>query len=127
MRALLLVALGSAFGGAARHWVAEMIGSRVGETFPWGTVAVNVTGSCAIGVLAAFNDSPRIALSPEARQLLMVGVLGGYTTFSSFSLQTLRLMQGGDWIRAAGNVVGSVIVCLVAVAVGYRLARMLGG
>ncbi|MGH8020643.1 MAG: fluoride efflux transporter CrcB [Opitutaceae bacterium] len=127
MRALLLVALGSAFGGAARHLVAGMIGSRLGETFPWGTVVVNVLGSCAIGVLAAFSDSPRVALSLEARQFLMAGVLGGFTTFSSFSLQTLRLMQEGDWTRAMGNVVVSVVVCLAAVAAGYRLARLVGG
>ena len=126
MRAILLVVLGSALGGAARYWVSGLVAVRVGETFPWGTLTVNVLGSCAIGVLAAFTDSARIALSVEARQFLMVGLLGGFTTFSSFSLQTLRLMQDGDWSRALGNAAASVIVCLAAVAAGYRLARMLG-
>jgi CrcB protein len=126
MRAILLVALGSAFGGVARHWVSGLVATRVGETFPWGTLVVNVVGSGAIGVLAAFADSARLALSVEARQFLMIGVLGGFTTFSSFSLQTLRLMQDGDWGPAFGNVLGSVLVCLVAVAVGYRLARLAG-
>lgn len=126
MRAVLLIALGSAFGGVARHWVSGVVAARVGETFPWGTLVVNVVGSALIGVLAAFADSARIGLPTEARQFLMVGVLGGFTTFSSFSLQTLRLMQDGDWARAAGNVLLSVAVCLVAVAMGYRLARLAG-
>ena len=98
----------------------------MGETFPWGTLAVNIVGSLFIGILAAFGDSARVGLPPEARQFLMIGVLGGFTTFSSFSLQTLRLMQDGDWARAAGNVLLSVIVCLIAVAAGYRLARLAG-
>ena len=87
MRTLFLVALGSALGGAARFLLAGWVGARLGESFPWGTVLVNVLGSALIGALAAQEEM----LSPEARQFLMVGVLGGFTTFSSFSLQTLRL------------------------------------
>jgi CrcB protein len=126
MRAAILIALGSALGGVARYWLSGFVAGRVGETFPWGTLVVNVVGSAIIGVLAAFGDSARVGLPPEARLFLMVGVLGGFTTFSSFSLQTLRLMQDGDWTRAAANVLLSVVVCLVAVAVGYRLARLAG-
>jgi len=102
------------------------VAGRVGETFPWGTLVVNVVGSVLIGVLAGFGDSGRIALPAEARQFLMVGVLGGFTTFSSFSLQTLRMLQDGDWMRASGNVFLSVVLCLVAVAIGYRIARVAG-
>lgn len=120
MRALLLVALGSALGGAARFLLAGWVGARLGGAFPWGTVLVNVSGSALIGVLAAREE----LLSLETRQFLMAGVLGGFTTFSSFSLQTLRLAQEGDWARAAGNVLGSVALCLLAVAAGYRLARL---
>ena len=120
MRTLFLVALGSALGGAARFLLAGWVGARLGESFPWGTVLVNVLGSALIGALAAQEEM----LSPEARQFLMVGVLGGFTTFSSFSLQTLRLAQDGDWVRAAGNVLGSVALCLAAVAVGYRVSRL---
>lgn len=123
MRALLLVALGSALGGGARFLLAGWIGERLGGSFPWGTVLVNVSGSALIGALAAREE----LLSAEARQFLMAGVLGGFTTFSSFSLQTLRLAQEGDWARAAGNVLGSVLLCLAAVAAGYRLARLGGG
>jgi CrcB protein len=124
MRTLLLIALGSALGGVARYWVAGFVAERVGEVFPWGTLVVNVAGSALIGILAAWGDSARLGLSAEARQFLMIGVLGGFTTFSSFSLQTLRLMQDGDWSRAAANVLLSVAVCLVAVAAGYRLTRL---
>lgn len=126
MRAVLIIALGSALGGVARYWMSGWVAERVGETFPWGTLVVNVVGSALIGALAAFGDSARIGLPSEMRLFLMVGVLGGFTTFSSFSLQTLRLMQDGDWTRAAGNVLLSVAVCLVAVALGYRLARLAG-
>jgi len=126
MRTLLIIALGSALGGVGRYWVSGFVAARVGETFPWGTLVVNVVGSALIGGLAAFGDSARMGLPPEARLFLMVGVLGGFTTFSSFSLQTLRLLQDGDWARAGGNVLLSVAVCLVAVAVGYRLARLAG-
>ncbi|MBI5693734.1 MAG: fluoride efflux transporter CrcB [Verrucomicrobia bacterium] len=126
MRALFIIALGSALGGVARHLASGFVAERVGETFPWGTLVVNVVGSAIIGILAAFGDSVRIGLPVEARQFLMVGVLGGFTTFSSFSLQTLRLMQDGDWGRAGANVLLSVLLCLVAVAAGYRLARLAG-
>lgn len=126
MRAILLVALGSALGGVARHWVSGLVAMRVGETFPWGTFTVNFLGSGLIGLLAGFTDSARFALSADARQFLMVGMMGGFTTFSSFSLQTLRLVQDGEWAHAAGNIAISVSVCLVAVAIGYRLARVMG-
>ncbi|MEY3607684.1 MAG: hypothetical protein RLZZ447_472 [Verrucomicrobiota bacterium] len=120
MRALLFVALGSALGGAARFLLAGWVGARLDGPFPWGTLLVNVSGSALIGALAAREE----LLTPEARQFLMAGVLGGFTTFSSFSLQTLRLAQDGDWGRAAGNVLGSLCLCLAGVAVGYRLARL---
>ncbi len=126
MRAALIIALGSAFGGVARYWISGLVAARVGETFPWGTLAVNVAGSALIGLLAGLGDSARVGLPSEARLFLMMGVLGGYTTFSSFSLQTLRLLQDGDWGRAAANVLLSVAVCLAAVAAGYRIARLVG-
>jgi CrcB protein len=126
MRVVLLIACGSALGGVLRHWMSGAIAARFGETFPWGTILVNVVGSVGIGVLAAWTDSARIALSPDVRQFFMVGLFGGFTTFSSFSLQTLRFFHDGDWMRAAANVGFSVLLCLVAVALGYRLARLAG-
>jgi CrcB protein len=126
MRIILLIAFGSALGGVARHWMTGFVAVRWGETFPWGTLGVNVLGSALIGGLAAWSDSTRLGLSTEVRQFLMVGVLGGFTTFSAFSLQTLRLIQSEDWVRASANILLSVGLSLVAVAVGYRLARLAG-
>ena len=127
MRSLFLIALGSALGGVARNGLSAWVAQRAGDTFPWGTLAVNVLGSLVVGALAAVGDSPRWGLSVEARQFLMIGLLGGFTTFSAFSLQTLRLIQEGDWARVAGNVLLSVGLGLAAAAVGYRLARGLAG
>ncbi len=124
MRIVLLVALGSAVGGVARYWLSGLVASRVGEIFPWGTLVVNVLGSMLIGLFAGLHDSARMALTPEARSFLMIGVMGGFTTFSSFSLQTLQRMQEGDWLRAIANVGLSLLFCLSAVALGYWLARL---
>lgn len=109
-----------------RHWMSGAIAARFGETFPWGTLAVNILGSIAIGVVAGATDSARIALPPEVRQFFMVGLFGGFTTFSSFSLQTLRLFHDGDWMRAGANIGLSLLLCLAGVAAGYRLARIGG-
>ena len=127
MRTLFLIALGSALGGVARNGLSAWVAQRAGDAFPWGTLAVNVLGSLVVGALAAVGDAPRWGLSVEARQFLMIGVLGGFTTFSAFSLQTLRLIQGGDWARVAGNVFLSVGLGLAAAALGYRLARGFAG
>ena len=122
----LLVGLGSALGGMARHWTTSLVASRWGTGFPWGTLVVNVVGSLLIGILAAgLVPGGRWVLPFPARELLMVGVLGGYTTFSAFSLQTFMLLEQGQWLRAGGNAVLSVVLCLAAVAIGYVLAGSL--
>jgi CrcB protein len=96
------------------------VAQRFGEAFPLGTLIVNISGCFLIGVLAACNDpGGRIFVGPAARQFLMIGVMGGYTTFSSFSLQTLTLLQDGEWLYAAANVLFSVILCMVGVWLGY--------
>ncbi|MEY4933041.1 MAG: Protein crcB [Pseudomonadota bacterium] len=119
----LLVGVGSALGGMGRHWTTGLVASRWGSGFPWGTLAVNVAGSLLIGLLAAgLVPGGRWVLPFAARELLIVGVLGGYTTFSAFSLQTFMLLEQGHWLRAGGNVVLSVVLCLAAVALGYLLA-----
>ena len=122
----LFVALGSALGGVLRFWVSTVFERRLGETFPWGTIFINVTGSFVIGLcfsLAGVDGKP--LLGSSARAFTLVGVLGGYTTFSSFSLQTLNLAREGDWLRAGGNAVGSLVVCLVAVFLGHLAAAAL--
>lgn len=124
MIAYLWIAFGGALGSVARFALNGVVSARVGETFPWGTILVNVAGSFVIGGLSALT-LPEGRLSAEARtfttQFLMIGVCGGFTTFSSFSLQTLNLLRDGEWLYAGGNVVLSVVLCLVATWLGYLL------
>lgn len=116
------IALGSALGGIARFWASGVVARAMGETFPWGTLVVNVTGSLLIGLIAALTGPDgRVFIGSTARLALMAGLCGGYTTFSSFSLQTLNLMNDGEWAYAGGNVVGSVVLCLLAVWAGQML------
>jgi CrcB protein len=116
----LWVALGSAVGGMARYGLSGLAARSFGSLFPWGTLIVNVLGSALIGFLAA-SAAPdaRWLLSPNARALLMIGFCGGFTTFSSFSLETLNLLRDGEWLWAGANVVFSVVLCLVFVWLGY--------
>jgi CrcB protein len=117
------VTLGSALGGLARYWCSDLVARMIGETFPWGTLIVNVSGSFLIGLIATLSGPDgRWIIPAEARQFMMVGILGGYTTFSSFSLQTLNLARDGQWLLAGANIVGSVVLCLVMVWAGHMLA-----
>lgn len=121
----ILVSLGGAIGSAARFWISGLLAERYGTTFPLGTLAVNVTGSFVVGLLAALTfPEGRWLLTPSARVFLMIGVCGGYTTFSSFSLQTLALAQEGEWLRAGINSVASFALCLIAVWLGYACANL---
>lgn len=120
------VALGSALGGTGRFWLSGVLARHFGETFPVGTLFVNVTGSFLIGLLAALSEPEgRWLIGPQARSFLLIGLLGGYTTFSSFSLQTLNLARDGEWLHAGLNVLLSVGLCLVAVGVGHLLGEVL--
>ena len=116
------IAIGSAFGGVARFWCSGVIARMWGETFPWGTLFVNVTGSFVIGLIAALTaPDGRIFISSTARLAFMAGICGGYTTFSSFSLQTMSLMNDGEWLYGGANIVGSVTLCLLGVWAGMML------
>jgi fluoride exporter len=111
----LWVFLGSALGGVTRYWVSAAVARRIGETFPWGTVIINVSGSFLIaffGTLAAPQSS--FPLSPNLRTFVMVGFCGGYTTVSSFALQTLNLARDGERRLAAANILISIVFCLTA-------------
>ena len=120
MLAYLWVAIGGALGSVSRYWLSGLVAERWGETFPWGTLVINITGSAAIGFLAALTvPEGRWPASPAFRQFFLIGVCGGYTTFSSFSLQTLNLVRDREWLYAGGNIVLSVILCMVAVWLGY--------
>lgn len=116
---LAWVALGSALGGAARFFLSGFVGRRIGETFPWGTMAVNVTGAFAIGIIAAVASRYAAFNEPESWQFAVVGVLGSFTTVSSFSLQTLALVREGQFRRAGANILLSLALCLSTVALGF--------
>jgi CrcB protein len=123
MASYIWIAVGSALGGIARYWCSGVAARLVGETFPWGTFAVNVIGSFIIGFFATLTGPDgRVYVGTTGRQFVMVGICGGYTTFSSFSLQTLNLMNDGEWFRAGANIGLSVLCCLVAVWVGHLAA-----
>ncbi len=122
---VLLVAAGGAIGAAARYLAGLWIVARLGAGFPWGTFFVNVTGSFLIGIILVLVE--RGTLPAEARLFLAVGVCGGYTTFSSFSYETLQLLNGSDAGPVLLNIFGQLLFCLLAVYLGVVFARALGG
>lgn len=122
MQIYLWIALGSALGGVGRYWCSGVIARHIGEVFPWGTLSVNVVGSLLIGLVATLSDPDgRLLMGPTARQFLMIGVFGGFTTFSSFSLQVLYMVRDGDWVPASLYILGSVALCLIGVWLGHAL------
>jgi CrcB protein len=122
----LLIAAGGALGSVARFALSGVVAQHYGETFPWGTLLVNVLGCFIIGFFATLTaPDGRMLVGASGRHFFMTGLLGGFTTFSSFSLQTLTLVRDGDWARAAGNIGGSFVLCLLAVWLGYLAAAAL--
>ena len=124
---LTWVALGSALGGAARFFISGLVGRHIGETFPWGTMAVNVSGALALGFVAAHATIQTLFQTPTTWSFAAIGFLGSYTTVSSFSLQTLALVRDGEFLLAGGNVVLSLVLCLSAVMLGYTTGIAAGG
>jgi fluoride exporter len=123
MLSYIWVAIGGALGSAARFWVTGFLARHAGETFPWGTLLVNVSGSLIIGFFATITGPDgRWLVGPHGRTFFMIGLCGGYTTFSSLSLETLHLARDGEWFRACANAVVSLLVCLAAVWIGHIVA-----
>jgi CrcB protein len=123
MLSYLSVGIGGALGSILRFWLSGLIDRDFVQPFPWGTLVVNVSGSFVIGFFAAATGADgRWLASPTFREFFMIGICGGYTTFSSFSLQTLNLAQNGEWFKAGANAVLSLVLCLVAVWLGHLLA-----
>ncbi len=122
------IALGGALGSVARAWTTNAMVRIVGPHFPWGTILINVTGSFIIGFFGALTASDsRFPVHADARAFVMIGICGGYTTFSSFSLQTLDLLRDGKPGAAVANVAISLILCLLAVTAGYTTAMSVNG
>jgi fluoride exporter len=120
------VALGSAIGGSARYGLSGVVASWVGATFPWGTLVVNISGCFIIGIFNTLTgpDGPWM-VPTNIRVLVMVGMCGGYTTFSSFSLESLNLMRNGEWLGAGGYVMASAVFCLLGVWLGHIAGMLL--
>ena len=116
---VIWVSFGSVFGGMARFWLSGFVARRVGETFPWGTMIINVTGAFFIGALAASAAGHGAFAAARPWQFAVTGFLGCYTTVSSFSLQTLSLARDGELRLAVWNLLLSLSLCLVAVAAGF--------
>ena len=124
MAAWLWVALGGALGSMARFGVANAVTALTGPKFPWGTLLINIGGSFVIGWFGTLTGSRgTVSVPPDIRIFVMVGICGGFTTFSSFSLQTLELMQSGELLWAAGYILGSVVLCLLGVWLGTLLGQ----
>ena len=121
------VALGGGIGSMARLWLSVHVALLTGLAFPWGTILVNVIGSLVIGFFATFTGpSGRLVVPVDAQAFVMVGLCGGFTTFSAFSLQTLELARDGRLLYAGANIMLSVVLCLTAVTLGHWLAALFG-
>ena len=124
MTQILAIAAGGAIGALLRYWTSIAVHGRLGMAFPYGTLAVNVLGSLLMGFLYIWLID-RMAAGPALRAFLLVGVLGAFTTFSTFSMETLNLLEAGHPGKALANVLVSVLVCVTAAALGVFAARQL--
>jgi fluoride exporter len=124
LASVLWVALGGALGSVARYWIAILVAAATGPRFPWGTLLINIGGSFVIGWFGSWTGpNGPLDVPPDIRIFVMVGICGGFTTFSSFSLQTLELLQAGEIVSAGAYIVGSVILCLLGVWAGVVVGR----
>ena len=122
MNQVLAIAAGGAVGSVLRFWMSTWVHSFAGRSFPYGTLTVNVLGCLAMGFLfVLFVD--RLSDNNVLRAGILIGVLGGFTTFSSFSIETLNLIEHGAWVKAAANMTGSLLLCVGATWVGVILGR----
>jgi len=124
LKALVFIAIGGAFGAVLRYGASLSVYSLLGRGFPYGTLFVNVSGSLLMGLLSVIMLE-RFNIDPEWRAAVLVGVLGSFTTFSTFSIETLNLLEQGDVMRATANIVLSVLVCLAAVWFGVLIGRQI--
>lgn len=121
----LLIFLGAGIGGVSRFWVSNIVYFFVGRNFPYGTLVVNVSGCFLMGLLFVVLQEWLNEIAPQLRSFLLIGILGGYTTFSSFSIETLNLFENGDWLGATLNILLTTLLCLIAVWLGVMGGRNL--
>lgn len=121
----LLIFFGAGLGGVARYWVSNVVYLCLGRQFPYGTLVVNASGSFLIGFLFVIIMERCAGVAPQLRSLLLIGFLGGYTTFSTFSIETLNLLESGSWLSAISNILLSVILCIALAWLGVFGGRQL--
>jgi fluoride exporter len=121
----LVISVGAAIGGVFRYGLASFIQKKVESFFPYGTLIVNILGSFALGFIMYYLDEKDF-LSPQMRLFLTVGLCGGFTTFSTFSFETLNLIRNSQFLLASVNVLGNVVICLVAIYLSYIVSKALG-
>ncbi len=120
---LLLIFVGAGLGGVLRYGMVSGVYALINRQFPYGTLVVNVTGSFIMGFLFVVLFDRYHGVAPHLRALLLIGLLGGYTTFSSFSIETLSLLESGAWLSALLNILFSIMLCLLAVWLGALVGR----
>lgn len=125
MMNIILIFLGAGLGGVLRYWLSSSVYSLLGKQFPYGTLFVNVSGCLLMGFLFVLIMDRFDGVGPQLRSLLLIGFLGGYTTFSSFSVETISLIENGQWIVASINILLSNILCIAAAWIGIVGARLL--
>ncbi|MEN9917556.1 MAG: putative fluoride ion transporter CrcB [Pseudomonadota bacterium] len=125
MNTITLIFLGAGLGGVLRYGISTSIYNLFKQNFPYGTLVVNVSGSFLMGFLFILSLERFQSIAPQLRSLLLIGFLGGYTTFSSFSIETINLMEKGDWFIGILNIVFSTVLCLIAAWIGVILGRNL--
>ncbi len=125
METFLLVGLGGFVGANMRYWISGLAAQRLGQTFPWGTLIINVSGSLLLGVLLGWAAN-RIEIDPRVRLLIATGFFGAYTTFSTYANESVSLWQSGNWMSLIGNIAGTNLLCLVAAGLGVFLGSRPG-
>ncbi|MBN1451625.1 MAG: fluoride efflux transporter CrcB [Anaerolineales bacterium] len=124
MENFLLIGLGGFLGANVRYWVSGWVAERLGQIFPWGTFFVNFSGACLLAVFYGWSAN-HITLDPRVRLLVAIGFFGAYTTFSTYANESIALMETGDWIGMASNVVFMNLICLVGAWIGLAIGRQL--
>lgn len=124
LETILIIGIGGFIGANARYIVSTWAAGRFGVTFPWGTLIINFTGSCLLAVFLAWAGN-RALVDPRLRLLIAVGFFGAYTTFSTFANESVALLNAGNWIGAAGNILGTNLVCILGAFLGLALGARL--
>jgi CrcB protein len=120
----LLIGLGGIIGANLRYWVSGWAADRFGQAFPWGTLLINISGSCLLAVFIGWSAN-HIALDPRVRLFVSIGFFGAFTTFSTYANESVALMRAGDWIGMVGNTLGTNLVCILGALIGLAVGRQL--